>query len=183
MIVVFATLGVSASMPGQTVGVSVFTARLADALGLSYLPLMDARPWLAPGLVLVVGFALLRFTGQGMVTMSSRAMLGKWFNRRRGVVTAWSGAVVSFAFSGAPMGFEYLIRQLGWQGAWQLMGLVMICVLALLFWIFARDNPEECGLEMDGDYVGKEQRENLDSVIYRDYTLAEARRTFAFWAD
>lgn len=242
MIVVFATLGVSASMPGQTVGVSVFTARLADALGLSamqlsvaymlgtllsafglsaggrffdrcgarrslvysvlalgvvllglsfmelfsrwlsYLPLMDARPWLAPGLVLVVGFALLRFTGQGMVTMSSRAMLGKWFNRRRGVVTAWSGAVVSFAFSGAPMGFEYLIRQLGWQGAWQLMGLVMICVLALLFWIFARDNPEECGLEMDGDYVGKVQRENLDSVIYRDYTLAEARRTFSFWA-
>ncbi len=228
-------------MPGQTVGVSVFTERLSQALNLSAMqlsvaymlgtllsaawlnaggrffdrcgarrslvysvvalgmvllglsfvevfslwlsrvPWMNVRPWLAPGVVLVVGFALLRFTGQGMVTLSSRAMLGKWFNRRRGAVAAWSGAVVSFMFSGAPMGFEYMIRQFGWQGAWQVMGLVMIFVLAVLFWIFARDNPEECGLEMDGSYVGKVQRENPDSVIYRDYTLSEARATFSFW--
>ncbi|MDQ8193244.1 MFS transporter [Coraliomargarita sp. SDUM461004] len=241
VIVVFATLGISVSMPGQTIGVSVFTARLADALhlstmqlsvtymlgtllsaawlpaggrffdrcgarrslvysvaalgfvllGLSFveffsswlsrLPLLGLRPWLAPCVVLVVGFALLRFTGQGMVTLSSRAMLGKWFNRRRGAVTAWSGAVVSFMFSGAPMGFEYLIRAFGWQGAWQVMGLGLLGVLSILFWIFARDNPEECGLQMDGNFVGKVQRENLDSLIYRDYTLSEARGTFSFW--
>jgi MFS family permease len=242
VIVVFSTLGISASMPGQTIGVSVFTERLSQALNLSAMqlsvtymlgtlisaiwlpaggrffdrcgarqslvysvlalgcvllglsfvelfssclacvPLMDTREWLAPGIVLVIGFALLRFTGQGMVTLSSRAMLGKWFNRRRGAVTAWSGAVTAFMFSGAPMGFEYLIRQFGWQGAWQVMGLVLIGGLAVLFWVFARDNPEECGLTMDGNFVGKVQRENLDAVIYRDYTLAEARTTFSFWA-
>lgn len=242
VIVVISTLGICASMPGQTIGVSVFTERLSSALNLSamqlsvaymlgtllsaawlnaggrffdrcgarralvyavlalglvliglsfveyfshwlsLLPLMDTRPWLAPCVVLVIGFALLRFTGQGMVTLSSRAMLGKWFNKRRGAVTAWSGAVVSFMFSGAPIGFEYLIRQFSWQGAWQIMGLLMIFVMAILFWIFARDNPEECGLEMDGNFVGKVKRENLDSVIYRDYTLTEARTTFSFWA-
>lgn len=241
VIAVVSTLGVCASMPGQTIGVSVFTSRLSEALalspmqlsvtymlgtllsalwlnaggrffdrwgarralvysvfalgvvllGLSFVEVFSAwlarvpglgeRAWLAPFLVLVVGFALLRFTGQGMVTLSSRAMLGKWFNKRRGTVTAWSGAVVSFMFSGAPIGFEYLIRQLDWQGAWQAMGLLMICLLAVLFWIFARDNPEECGLEMDGGHVGKVRKDNPDSIIYRDYTLPEARATFSFW--
>lgn len=242
VIVAISTLGITASMPGQTIGISVFTARLSDALhlsamqlsvaymlgtlcsalwlnaggrffdrwgarrslvysvvalgfvllGLSFVevfsgwlaqvPLLGAKAWVPPFLVLMLGFALLRFTGQGMVTLSSRAMLGKWFNQRRGTVTACSGAVVSFMFSGAPIGFEYLIRQLSWQGAWQAMGLVMICVVAVLFWVFARDNPEECGLEMDGGFAGKERKHNPDMVIDHDYTLPEARATFSFWA-
>ncbi|MGZ0657408.1 MFS transporter [Coraliomargarita sp. W4R53] len=242
MIVVMSTLGITVSMPGQTIGISVFTARLSEALNLSAMqlsvaymlgtlcsacwlsaggrlfdrwgarrtlvcsililglvllglsfveffagclarvPFLGAKAWLPPFLVLMAGFALLRFTGQGMVTLASRAMLGKWFNRRRGTVTACSGAVVSFMFSCAPIGFESLIRQLSWQGAWQVMGLTLICVVAVLFWIFARDNPEECGLEMDGGYVGKERKENPDMIIYRDYTLPEARVTFSFWA-
>lgn len=242
VIVVLSTLGICASMPGQTIGVSVFTSRLSEALGLSsmelsvtymlgtllsaiglnaggrffdrsgarravvismfafgvvligmsfvevfsewlgMLPLFNMKTWIAPFVVLTLGFALLRFTGQGMVTLSSRAMLGKWFNKRRGTVTAWSGALVAFMFSGAPIAFEYLIRRFTWQGAWQLMGLALIFGFALIFWVLARDNPEECGLEMDGGFVGKERVENLDAVIYRDYTLAEARRTFSFWA-
>ena len=228
-------------MPGQTIGVSVFTTRLMAALGLSAMQLSvaymlgtflsalllnwggrqfdqfgarkamfrstvalgvvligmsylesisaalqelarsDASAWWPAFLVLVLGFALLRFTGQGMLTLSSRAMLGKWFDRRRGTVSAWSGAVVSFAFSGAPMGFEFLIQRIGWQWTWRAMGLVLVGVLAAVVWVFARDNPEECGLEMDGGAVTKARKVNPDAVIYRDYTLAEARRTFSFW--
>ncbi len=241
VIVALSTLGICASMPGQTVGFSVFKSRLSEALGLSSMelsvaymlgtllsavglnaggryfdragarrsivislislglvliglsfvevisawitlfPLLGATSWLAPFLVLTLGFALLRFTGQGMVTLSSRAMMGKWFDKRRGAVTAWSGAILSFSFSGAPLAFETLIRRFGWQGAWQVIGCVLIGVFALLFWVFARDNPEECGLEMDGGYVGKQRPDNPDSKIYRDYTLPEARRTFSFW--
>jgi sugar phosphate permease len=242
IIVVFSTLGICASMPGQTVGFSVFKSRLSDALelssmelsvsymigtllsaiglnaggryfdragarratvlslvalgsvliGLSFveiisdwlaqLPGFNTTSWFAPFFVLTVGFALLRFTGQGMVTLSSRAMMGKWFDKRRGAVTAWNGAFLSFAFSGAPLAFESLIQRFGWQGAWQVMGLILVCIFAVLFWVFARDNPEECGLEMDGGFEGKVRKANLDSIIYRDYTLPEARRTFSFWA-
>ena len=241
VIVCISTLGMCASMPGQTIGVSVFTTRLMEALGLSSMQLSvaymlgtflsalllnwggrqfdqsgarkamfrstvalgivligmsclepivaclrvvtrsEASAWWPAFVVLVLGFALLRFTGQGMLTLSSRAMLGKWFDRRRGTVSAWSGAIVSFAFSGAPMGFEWMIQQVGWQWAWRGMGLVLLGVLASLFWAFSRDNPEECGLVMDGGYVGKSRKANPDAVIYRDYTLQEARRTFSFW--
>ena len=55
-------------------------------LGLSYVDLISEGlialfglgewAWLAPFAVLCFGFALLRFTGQGMLTMVSRAMLG-----------------------------------------------------------------------------------------------------------
>ena len=117
-----------------------------------------------------------------MLTMTSRAMLGKWFNRRRGLVTAWSGALVSLMFSCAPICFEYLIRQFSWQGAWFFMAIFMLLVLVPIFWTFARDNPEECGLVMDGGYVGKVRKANPDSTIYRDYTRAEAVRSFSFWA-
>lgn len=229
-------------MPGQTIGVSVFTTRLMEALGLSAMQLSvaymfgtflsalllkwggrqfdqfgarkamfrstvalgavligmsclepivatlralagsDTSAWWPAFVVLVFGFALLRFTGQGMLTLSSRAMLGKWFDRRRGTVSAWSGAIVSFAFSGAPMGFEFMIQQAGWQWAWRWMGVALLGGLAVVIWVFARDNPEECGLQMDGNYVGKARQANPDAVIYRDYTLAEAQRTFSFWA-
>ena len=40
--------------------------------------------------VLSVGFGLLRFTGQGLLTLSSRTMISQWFDRRRGVVTSLS---------------------------------------------------------------------------------------------
>jgi OFA family oxalate/formate antiporter-like MFS transporter len=242
VIVALSTAGIGLSMPGQTIGVSVFTTRLMAAFGLSsmqlsvaymigtlmsavllnsggrlfdrvgarkasvgslaafgcvliwlgfmdhmvplvaLLPGLDVRAWLPAFLVLSLGFALLRFTGQGMLTLTSRAMMGKWFDRRRGTVTAWSGALVSFMFSGAPIGFEFLIRTFSWQGAWQVMGASVLGVFVWVFWIFARDNPEECGLEMDGGYVGKLRATNPDALIYRDYTLSEARRTFSFWA-
>lgn len=237
-----ATIGICASMPGQTIGVGVFKTRLMEALGLTSmqlsvaymigtflsalflnaggrffdragarkaivyslaalgfvllglsaidkiaalagkLPFLSTYVWLPAFLVLTIGFCFLRFTGQGMLTMTSRAMLGKWFNRRRGLVTAWSGALVSFMFSGAPICFEYLIRQFSWQGAWFIMAIFMLLVLVPLFWVFARDNPEECGLVMDGGHIGKVRKANPDSTIYRDYTRAEAVRSFSFWA-
>jgi len=242
VLAVFATLGVCASMPGQTIGVGVFKTRLMEALGLtsmqlsvsymlgtflsafflsaggrffdrfggrkalvysvialgfvllglsfvdrisafaSHIPVLNIKIWLPAFLCLSLGFALLRFTGQGMVTLSSRAILGKWFDRKRGLITAASGAVVSFVFSVAPLSFEYLIRRFGWQAAWQIMAAFLLIFMAILFWVFVRDNPEECGLEMDGGAGSKPRKLNPDSTVYRDFSRQEAARTFSFWA-
>lgn len=242
LLAVFATLGVCASMPGQTIGVGVFKTRLMEALGLTsmqlsvsymlgtfasafflsaggrffdrfggrkalvysvialglvllglsfvdrisalagHIPVLNIKIWLPGFLCLALGFALLRFAGQGMVTLSSRAILGKWFDRKRGLVTAVSGAVVSFVFSVAPLSFEHLIRRFGWQGAWQIIAAVLLLGMAVLFWVFIRDNPEECGLEMDGGAGLKPRKLNPDSTIHRDFTRLDAARTFSFWA-
>lgn len=74
-----------------------------------------------------------------MVTLSSRAITGKWFDKRRGAVTAWSSAVVAFMFSGAPIAFEYLIRLIGWQGAWRWSGYFGVGVLVAYLHLCIRD--------------------------------------------
>ncbi len=242
IILVASTVGIVASLPGQTMGVSVFTealmanleltrvqlslayligttasalllprgGRLLDRYGArrtmtwatvlfgGALGLMAGSDALARGVravlgteelwpvslvVIAVGFFLVRFLGQGMVTVTSRTMLGKWFDRRRGLVFAVSGVAISFSFSAAPQPLNSLIEAVGWREAYLGMGGVMVLGLAGFGWLVFRDNPEECGLEMDGgpgEAAGK--AENPDRVMVRDLTRAEAVRTFSFWA-
>ncbi len=140
---------------------------------------------LFPEHVAVVGllallFFLLRLSGQGVLTMSSRNMIMKWFDRKRGLVSGITGAAVAFGFSYAPTLFSKLIGMHGWSGTWLLTSLVLLIVFAPLILIFFRDNPESCGLFPDGKTVPVNDRKKPEAN--RQFTLPEARRTFSFWA-
>ena len=144
VVVAAATIGIIASIPGQTMSVGVFTDYLLPALGLTreqlsrtymfgtiasgiLLPLagrmldrigtramivvaslglavslyvLSCSDRLAQSIsadifttmiVITLCFMLIRFFGQGCITMASRISLGKWFNHRRGIATAISG--------------------------------------------------------------------------------------------
>ena len=264
MIVFASTLGMILSIPGQTMGVSVFTDHLIRDLRISredlssaymigtlasgcLLPAagflfdragarilvvisslslattlvylgssarlvawIDGRelPGLAPTTtrfgVLTVGFFFVRFWGQGVLTMVSRAMLGKWFHRHRGIAAAVSGLFVTGAFAVAPRGLLWLIgAQQDWRSAW--FTLAAICTgWAVLGWILYRDNPEECGLLMDGDPPPPSDLEPREAdtasaaplapnsprakdtdyappACLREFTLREAMKTYSFW--
>jgi OFA family oxalate/formate antiporter-like MFS transporter len=252
VILLASTLGVVMSVPGQTMGVSVFTDHLIAATGLSRLELSNAYlvgtvasglslplggslvdRWgvrravvvaslgLAAMLVflahadgmaravsarepaipltllafafLSVGFTGIRFTGQGMLTLTSRTMLACWFERRRGLVTAISGPFVSFGFAGAPLLLSLWIHRAGWRGAWVEMAIAVAVLMGGLGWLLFRDSPEECGLRMDGDPVdvepgaepepgGEVARDaSAPAPFERDFTRPEAVRTAAFW--
>ncbi|MEM7233011.1 MAG: MFS transporter, partial [Planctomycetota bacterium] len=130
--------------------------------------------------VLCCGFFFVRFWGQGVLTMSSRAMLGKWFDRRRGFASGLSGIFVSASFASAPVLLIWRIDSLGWRGAW--VELAGICtVWAVIAWILCRDNPEECGLLMDGEEPTNRDDTDGPPEISRDFTLVDALRTPAFW--
>lgn len=231
VIAVVATIGTLMSVPGQTVGVSVFTdalvgalpggsrvgvagaylvgtvlsaltlplaGRLLDRFGarptalaatvllsltLAYLSTVDriawalgGSPWL--GLVLLaIGFYALRLSGQGTLTMVSRTLLGRWFDRRRGLVAGASGVFVGFGFGYAPRLFEQWIQAGGWRGAWQQMALLELVVMGAMALVFLRDDPETCGLSLDGRTDHPTGAEEAPSA-----TRAEAIRTLAFWA-
>ncbi len=242
-ILAIATVGVVFSIPGQTMGFSVFTDVLIRELGLTRVQLSLAYclgtvgsgltlPWLGSlfdrlgarrmifyasvvtGLTLyylsatrfflqtissilpsvsqvviafcliTLGFYLIRASAQGVLTMSSRNAVGKWFEKRRGLVFGIQGAVTAFAFSFAPRGLDLLRESFGWQGAWILLGTLSIFVMAVLGWWLIRDNPEECGLEMDGGWQPKVKpghKPHVDTVTQRDYTRREAVATGSFW--
>lgn len=239
VIVLVSTVGTILSIPGQTMGVSVFTDSLIRDLGLSRntlstaymggtiasacllpfaghlfdragarlmivisslalagtLVFLSACDGIAvfvsrelPGsislstasfAVLTVGFFSVRFWGQGVLTMVSRAMLGKWFDRRRGFASALSGVFVSAGFAVAPVFLLARIVARGWRGAW--FELAMVCaVWTVLGWLFYRDNPEECGLEMDGG-PGLASAPSDAAIVVRELALGDAIRTYSFW--
>jgi MFS transporter, OFA family, oxalate/formate antiporter len=236
VIVAAATLAILSSIPGQTMGVSVFTPRLMTAFRLSESGLstayglgtilsgllitragrmidrFGARPTtvcacLAMGLTLVLlanadrlrdlaapeavawgfvlaslNFFLLRFLGQGLLSLIPRVMIGRWFERRRGLATGVSGLFVSFGFGVAPLVLKALIDAFGWSGAyWALAagtGLGMSALALLLF----RERPQDHGLEPDGGYRGEAKPMHHESrAVAHEFTLEEARRTAAFW--
>ena len=233
VILATSVLGIVASIPGQTIGVSVFTDHLLTATGLSRLQLSNAyligtlvsglllplggklldrlgarlvivlAAWglgitllylsacdrlvgrvvdLMPAwheglamLLLGLGFISLRFCGQGMLTMTSRATLGKWFDRRRGQMSGIAGIFVSFGFAIAPLGLSYWIGLWGWRQAWVSLAIVIAVGMGLGGWLLVRDNPEACGLAMDGGgstAVGEP---------LQGHTRREALSTLAFW--
>ena len=132
--------------------------------------------------VVTGGFFLLRFFGQGLMTLASRNMIAKWFDLYRGRVTAISGIIASFAFSSAPWGLERLIHYLGWRGAWLLLASISGLFLLVFSYLLFRDNPEECGLKVDAGRTAKEgARVNKDNLVVREFTKREAIRTYSFW--
>jgi sugar phosphate permease len=139
--------------------------------------------WAVAFFVILMGFFALRFTAQGMLVMASQAMMGKWFHERRGLIMAISGIFVSIAFSITPVVFNWMIDEYGWRGALLAMAGTLIFGLTVLSYLLFRDNPEECGLEMDGPLKGTgAKHRHPDNVIVRDFTREEALRTMGFWA-
>ncbi len=224
------TLGFLFSIPGQTMGMAVFTDHLIDALGLSRTQLSMAyligtvasslfltragrlydrlggrimvtlaSAALAIMLLFIsftdffasafgggvaisfvfitLGYFGVRFFGQGVLTSASANTMLLWFEQRRGLVASARGVFVSFGFSVAPLGLAWLISAGDWRSAlWQL---ALAClVFAVFAGLLLRDNPESCGVLVDG-------HEHEDQVPVKtsrvSATLDEARRSPVFW--
>lgn len=142
-------------------------------------------PTWAAAAVLTVSFALLRFSGQGMLTMSSRTMMTKWFHRHRGLVSGINGVFVSFGFASAPWALQSLINFTDWRSAYFYMALTVGAGMTLVAWIFYRDNPEKCGLRMDGDPASPTPGgTGAADMLAEEWaaTRHQALRSRAFWA-
>ena len=170
---------------GSRVVALVATVGLAATLtGLSFVGPMSTAAGLA---VMSIGFGCLRFTGQGLLTLSSRTMVARWFDRRRGVVTSISGAFVSFAFAATPAILLALIDIDGFRTAWRLLALALVVVVGTTVIVLFRDSPEESGLVIDQSRRTTAAAAPVPSGgpaaigTDRDATRAEALRDVRFW--
>ena len=233
--------GVVMSIPGQTMGVSVFTDRLIDSLDISRLNLSLAYmigtlssslllsragkqydiygaritafvssvlmgavllymssleiitlklnmlfniSFSAAAFILITpGFFALRFFGQGVLTMVSRNMVMKWFDRKRGLAAALMGIITAFGFAYAPKPFNRLIILFGWEGAWRILGIAALFIFPFFIMFFYRDNPEICSLKPDGVSDNKiiSEKKFTKESVGSDLTLADAKKTSVFW--
>lgn len=238
-ILTFGAIGILMSIPGQTMGVSLFTGHLSEALQISRLNLsltymigtilsslvlaqagkfydkfgvritivlsslllalvllflssIDKTAGLLSerlpfsfevwgfGLV-TIGFFLLRFSGQGVMTMVSRSMVMKWFDKRRGVAAAIMGIFTTFGFSYAPKILDRMIDGVGWRSSWKILALICGVLFAFVAFIFFRDNPVSCGLKSDSLRDIKVIGEIKKRRIGADISLKEAKKFSLLW--
>ena len=132
-------------------------------------------------IMMALGFFVLRFSGQGVLTMTCRNMTMKWFDHFRGLVNGVQGPIVTLGFSMTPAWFGCYINLWGWDMAWRYLGLFALAVFTIFAWVFYRDNPEDCDLIPDGA-KGHALKVKREFPINREMELKEARKTISFWA-
>lgn len=132
--------------------------------------------------VMSLAFGSLRFSGQGLLTLSSRTMISLWFERRRGVVSAWSNAAVSFAFAVSPALLLVLVDAFGFRTAWRVMALVLVAGVGTMVVALYRRDPESAGVVLDGDRRRPTGASRPSPHAGVDRTRAEALRSRTFWA-
>ena len=238
LIIIFTTVGTVASIPGQTMGVGVFTdylikitnlnrvqlsmaymvgtifssllipisGRYVDLYGTRFmifvagvglgfslllfsktLTLITFFESILPNfssslismLVMIVIFLFLRQFGQGLIAMVSRITLAKWFDKRRGLVSGISGIFIAISFSIAPLFLNEMIDKYGYSNSMVIMAIFFGFGIALIGWFFYRDNPEECGLLMDGEKTILEEK--ILCTKEPEISLKEAIKTYNFW--
>lgn len=237
IILIIGTIGIYCSIPGQTIGVSVFTDPVKDALGLSrnqfsnaYMigtiisslvigkagiwfdkygaryvaffaalglgftlflcswsakmsdfikEVLSMDTWMIPFLLMTVLFFMLRFAGQGVLTMASRNVIMIWFDKNRGKVNSVSSVALSFGFSSSPLWINALIEDYGWAHSWQILGYGLLVFSFFVFFLY-KISPESHGLLPDGA-KSISSTEETKKVMPKQFTLTEAKETRAFW--
>ncbi|MEJ2175872.1 MAG: MFS transporter [bacterium] len=181
----WAILGVAglaffASGPGQSHTFSVFVGPIGRDLGLSNAAIASAYGAAAGVISLALGFAALRFLGQGSLMLNSANLVAQWFSRRRGF--ALSLMALGFGASMAvhpPLG-QWLVAEIGWRKAWLVLGVLTWLVMLPPLLLLVSDKPEDRGLQPDGDRASAETG-TADAQVLPGIALREALRTPAFY--
>ncbi len=130
----------------------------------------------ASGIVtLALGFFLLRALGQGALALSAIHVVNLWFVRRRGLAIGLMGAGMSLAVALVPPLMQWGIDGVGWRMTYAWIGVGVAVLVIPIAGLFFRHRPERYGLVPDGAGVADHIEVEPSS------TLAEARRTPAFW--
>lgn len=239
VIVFISALGIIASIPGQTMGVSVFTDHFIDTLDISRIQISSAymvgtlaSSFMAPlmGLyydrkgprvtsalativlacsllylafsdrilqalvggaptegsfialiMMTVGFFGIRMSGQGALTMISRATLARWFSTHRGITSGVLGVITSFSFSYAPRVLQGLIDRYTAGGAFIAMAILLLVLFLPLSILLYRTDPKSCGLSMEQGIPvrRKKRRQVVDTGL--QLTIGEVKKRPLYW--
>jgi MFS family permease len=173
---------ITSVLAGFFLGLSLLFISEVGSVGIFITSTLGVGNWaVVIFILLILAFFFVRFFGQGVLTMSSKNMVMMWFEKRRGMASAFMGIAISFGFSYSPVIFDWLILFDNWQTAWQTIALVV----GIFFVLFAistfRDSPEKYGLKPDGMVKIEHKRNTPKYHSDKDYTLKEARKTYSFW--
>jgi MFS transporter, OFA family, oxalate/formate antiporter len=166
----------------------VVSGRLTDRLG-PRIVLTVGGCLLGSGVMLVgqvhalwqfyVVFGLIAAAGMSAAYVPCNATVVRWFTLKRGLALSITSSGASFGMFIFPPLATALIAAYGWRRSYAILGLLAIFAIISCAAFIVRD-PETMGLDPDGQ-VPLPSQDVLDNSFSDDWTLAEARRTSAFW--
>ena len=114
--------------------------------------------------------------------MATRAILPKWFIRKRGRALAVAGGLVSLGPLIFPVSLQLMIGSIGWRDTWMVMGIVFVVLMIPATALLVR-SPEDIGLRPDGDPPEEAEaaRPGPPRTQEVSFTRKEAVRTMQFW--
>jgi MFS family permease len=99
---------------------------------------------------LAIGFTLIRWLGQGSLSLVSTVAVTHWFERRRGAVFGLMMTVVSALMSLTPVLLNLAIEAYSWRTAWLLAALAVWLVVVPIGYFGIVDRPTDVGQHADG---------------------------------
>ncbi|MCE2391880.1 MAG: MFS transporter, partial [Proteobacteria bacterium] len=121
---------------------------VATGIGMILVARLDSLWWI--GLVFAT---LLALGGNTMGGVTPTTLIVHWFDRRR--ATALGASQLGASLGGMVMApvAAWLVSAQGWRGAWEILGIAMLCLAPLVWWLTV-DRPEDRGQRPDGASVG-----------------------------
>jgi MFS family permease len=141
------------------------------ALACAYMALVQS------GIMLLLGFALLRGAAIGGLSLVSQQVVNLWFVQRRGIAAAAASLGLAAGSMIFPQLIDFLISLCGWRGAYLVLALLVALTILPVAAVLFRDRPEKFGLTTDAGLppAKKEIREEPS------FTRDQALRTGVFW--
>ncbi|ASK64455.1 MFS transporter [Virgibacillus phasianinus] len=135
--------------------------------------------------MLFIAFFMLRFFGQGSMTLIPNTLVPQWFIKRRGRAMSFM-AIGSFISAVTfPLLNTWLIRQFGSEHAWQILGVLVVVIFLPVAALFIKNKPKDIGVMPDN--ASNKPRNSSEAQLATedskeiDWTLKEAKKTRAFW--
>ena len=130
---------------------------------------------------LLGAFFLLRFLGQGSLSLLSGNVISMWFRSRIGRVSAAMSIGTAIAFAWIPDWIHASITMIGWRETYECLALIVaVTMLPIVIFLFC-NRPEDVGQTVDGIRVTKPEQ-TLESVetSAASLTMHQAIRCRAF---
>ncbi|MGI9524197.1 MAG: MFS transporter [Hyphomicrobiaceae bacterium] len=131
---------------------------------------------------LALGFAMLRFFGQGSLMLGSANLVSQWFARSRGYAMGLMALGFGVSMAVHPPLSQWLIETIGWRQAWFILGALTWLMFLPPLLLLVYNTPEELKLHPDGDRTAVEADHNVQTATeIQGLTLREALSTVSFY--
>lgn len=130
-----------------------------------------------------IGFFLLRYFGQGSLTLIPGSLVPQWFEKKRAfAISLYTyGGILANIF--VPMINIKMIKLFSWQGTWRIWSIAILVLFVPIVALLIINKPEDIGALPDNKKLdeGHDIEYELKKMEKESWTLNQALKTKEFW--